>query len=112
MATRKSRKSINFDLGTNELKSFFGTDTRPAYRAIRKFLETRGFEHRQYSGYFSLKPMESAEIINILEDMNIEFPWMRSCLQQIDITNIDRFTDARYIFEAVEPILVSPDPID
>ncbi|MDR3316378.1 MAG: hypothetical protein LBS98_07920, partial [Coriobacteriales bacterium] len=76
----------------------------PAYRSIRRFLERRGFEHRQYSGYFSISPMEAAEIINILEDMSIAFPWMKSCLQQIDITNIDRFTDAKYIFE--EDILV------
>jgi len=48
--------------------------------------------------------MEAAEIINILEDMSIAFPWMKSCLQQIDITNIDRFTDAKYIFE--EDVLV------
>jgi cell filamentation protein len=101
MAARRFRKAIHFDLGTNELKAIFGNDTRPAYNAIRKYLEARGFEHRQYSGYFSIKSMEAVEIVILIDGMNKDLPWMKDCLQQIDVTNVYKNTDMMTAFRGV-----------
>jgi len=42
--SRSTRKTIR---GIPTLKAVFGSDTRPAYRAVKVFLEGRGFEHRR-----------------------------------------------------------------
>jgi virulence-associated protein VapD len=102
MATRKFRKAINFDLGTNELKAIFGEDTRPAYLAIKKYLLKNGFEHRQYSGYFSMRTMEDADIAILINTMSKELPWMRDCLQKIDVTNVYKSTDMLSAFKDVD----------
>ena len=56
-----SRKAINFDLSTNELKKHF-KDTRESYIKIKTFMLENGFEHRQYSGYASKEPMDDIQI--------------------------------------------------
>lgn len=50
--------------------------------------ETQGFEHRQGSGYVSKKKLTQADIINLLDVMNTELPWMSDCVTKIDATNI------------------------
>ena len=52
------KKGINFDLNTEELRRRYEKgDWHNAYYDIRRFLEGRGFEHIQGSGYHSRKPM-------------------------------------------------------
>lgn len=60
MDTDGFRKAIHFDLDTATVEATFGKkNTSMAYRKIRKFLESKGFAHSQYSGYMSLRPMGS-----------------------------------------------------
>ena len=66
-----SRKAINFDLSTNELKKHF-KDTREPYIKIKTFMLENGFEHRQYSGYASKELMDDKAISLLAEILNEE----------------------------------------
>lgn len=71
MDTDGFRKAIHFDLDTATVESTFGKkNTSMAYRKIRKFLESNGFAHSQYSGYMSLRPMSDLEVYRTYDMMN------------------------------------------
>ena len=56
-----TRKAINFDLSTADLKKYF-KNTAEAYNQIKNFMLQNGFEHRQYSGYVSKEAMEDDDV--------------------------------------------------
>ena len=101
MATRRRNKAINFDLDTASLRGFFGETGRSgAYAAIRSFMEKNGFEHRQGSGYRSLRPFSEAEIVDLVVKMYEELAWQPDCVQKLDVTNIGREYDIHAIARA------------
>ncbi|MGI0440118.1 hypothetical protein ACRE1S_06290 [Helicobacter himalayensis] len=65
-----SRKAINFDLSTNELKKHFN-NTAEAYSQIKTFMLENGFEHRQYSGYASKETMDEDDIVVLTKKWQI-----------------------------------------
>lgn len=109
------RKAINFDLDTKALKEFYpGKDYRAAYGEIKNFMENIGFEHRQWSGYISIKALDQEEITSNVKKIAQKFPWLSQCVNRFDVTNIGRTCDmidtikatsARQqdTFEATEP---------
>lgn len=56
-----------------------------AYRKIRKFLESKGFAHSQYSGYMSLRPMSNLEVYRTYNMMKEALPWLEPCAQKIHV---------------------------
>ena len=57
---KQMRKAINFDLDTKKLKDAYCVTNRPleylkAYGEIKDFMKSKGFLHRQWSGYVSNK---------------------------------------------------------
>lgn len=84
---RKYLKAINFDLSVRQLENYY-SDYRKAYYDVKKFLVRQEFEHRQGSGYVSQKKLAQADIIDLLDLMNTELPWMSDCVTKIDVTNI------------------------
>ncbi len=82
-----SRKAINFDLYTDELKKHFD-DTRKPYGLIKDFMLENGFEHRQYSGYASKEPMEDEYIFLLIRKISKKITWLASCIKEFDITDI------------------------
>lgn len=93
-----SNLALNFDLDTKKTKEVFGSrGTSPAYAMIKDFLEAHGFEHRQYSGYRTSKPMRQAEAYEIVKNMYQEFSWLSDCVQRMDLTKIDRLYDLHEI---------------
>ncbi|EAJ0412376.1 VapD family protein [Campylobacter helveticus] len=82
-----SRKAINFDLSTNKLKKYF-SDTREAYGSIKNFMLKNGFEHRQYSGYTSIKPMSDKQINLLIKRLTKKCAWIGSCIKEFDVTDI------------------------
>lgn len=56
-----------------------------AYRKIRKFLESNGFAHSQYSGYMSLRPMSDLEVYRTYDMMKEALPWLEPCAQKIHV---------------------------
>lgn len=83
-----------FDLTDSELKKFFGEkNTSTAYRKIRRFMENNGFEHRQYSGYISLKPMSRYRVQQLIQQLGKEESWLFSCTQKLDVMEIQEEYD-------------------
>ena len=86
MDTDGFRKAIHFDLDTATVESTFGKkNTSMAYRKIRKFLESNGFAHSQYSGYMSLRPMSDLELYRTYDMMKEALPWLEPCAQKIHV---------------------------
>ena len=80
------RKAIHFDLDTATVEATFGKkNTSMAYRKIRKFLESNGFAHSQYSGYMSLRPMSDLEVYRTYDMMKEALPWLEPCAQKIHV---------------------------
>jgi len=84
---RKYYKAINFDLDTNGLKEFYPR-YQQAYRELLKFFKERNFSHRQGSGYVSNNKLTSADIVDLIGDMQKTFAWTDSCIKKIDVTNV------------------------
>lgn len=88
------RKAINFDLDTKALKEFYpGKDYRAAYGEIKNFMENNGFEHRQWSGYVSVKALDQKEIVSSIKKIAKKFPWLSQCVNRFDVTNISKTYD-------------------
>lgn len=75
-------------MDTKKLKEIYPKNISQAYYEIRSFLESRGFEHRQGSGYLSKEPMSMTSIDDLMEDMGREMPWISSCAKEVDVTNV------------------------
>ena len=99
-----SHKAINFDLNTNELKKHFNNTTE-AYNQIKKFMLENGFEHRQYSGYASKEVMDDDDIVLLTEKMAEQFPWLSTCIQEIDVTDIGEQYSLKDILKTKTAIL-------
>ncbi|TLD80753.1 vapd [Helicobacter sp. MIT 11-5569] len=82
-----TRKAINFDLYTDELKKSF-LDTREPYNQIKRFMLENGFEHRQYSGYVSKEPMSDRRILKMVRKLSKELAWISECVKEFDVTEI------------------------
>lgn len=86
MDTDGFRKAIHFDLDTATVEATFGKkNTSMAYRKIRKFLESNGFAHSQYSRYMSLRPMSDLEVYRTYDMMKEALPWLEPCAQKIHV---------------------------
>lgn len=86
MDTDGFRKAIQFDLDTATVEATFGKkNTSMAYRKIKKFLESNGFAHSQYSGYMSLRPMSDLEVYRTYDMMKEALPWLEPCAQKIHV---------------------------
>ena len=65
MSDEAIRRVLMFDLSTKELEDIFGEgNTSKPYSDIKRFMESNGFMHRQYSGYVSVEPKTKANIRN------------------------------------------------
>lgn len=93
------RKAINFDLSTKALKERFGENTASAYVQIKAFMLENGFEHRQYSGYASKEVMDNFKIEIITKKLSKKFPWLSSCIQEFDVTDIGEQYSLNHIFK-------------
>jgi len=105
------RKAINFDLDTKALRQYYRNDEsyRIAYKEISKFMESNGFEHRQGSGYVSLKTMTSEEVVNIALKMKTELPWIKRCINKFDMTDVGRDYDlSSYFVDDEERNILQP----
>lgn len=111
---KKYLKAINFDLNVRGLKKYY-SDYRKAYYDVKRFFKKQGFEHRQGSGYISKKKLIQADIIDLLDVMNAELPWISDCVTKIDVTNIGTQHDLKDLLKdltvASEEELLSPDKI-
>lgn len=87
MADKKCHKAVNFDLDTSKLKEHFAHRNK-AYGKIKNFMIKNGFEHRQYSGYKSLKPLDNTDMTVLIYELNNKFDWLKDCINRFDVTDI------------------------
>lgn len=91
-----SRKALNFDLSTNELKKHFNS-TAEAYSQIKTFMIENGFEHRQYSGYVSKEEMDEKQINLLTKRLSRKFSWLSACVLNFDVTDIGEQHDLTHL---------------
>ena len=88
------RKMINFDLDTKILEQEYPKkDYRQAYDDIKRFMLSNGFEHRQGSGYVSLKSMSNYDVARFTSEISEKFHWLANSAKKFDITNIGKTYD-------------------
>lgn len=72
----KKPVQLAFDLSTEQLEKIYSVQTGKsytnAYNDIRKFLEKRGYKHRQGSVYHSAVEKSHGDVIT---DLNRPFKW-------------------------------------
>lgn len=97
LGSEDSRKAFHFDLSEERLKCFYPGDTPNAYKRawgeIHTFMEERGFEHTQYSGYESLNVLTDYEAYNVILRLQEKFPWFMQCAQVATLTDIGETHD-------------------
>lgn len=87
--SKETRKAINFDLETAAVLRETGQkSTAPAYSAIRAYMESHGFKHRQYSGYISIKPMNMRQVRQVIIGLEQALPWITKCYERCDATAV------------------------
>ncbi len=83
-----NKKFISFDLDTRALKQYYpGKHYRKAYRDIAKYMKNDGFDHSEWSGYFSKKPMSMMDVTLHVSDLLDNFPWLEPCINNFHVTN-------------------------
>lgn len=95
-------KAIYFDLRIEDLKKFYSKNApKGAYRRIKTFMLSNGFDHAQYSGYHSRKKMTDLEVIDVIEKMRDALPWLGKCANHFEVTNIGANSDLMHVFEDI-----------
>lgn len=97
----KCIRTINFDLDTHALQEQYPTKNwRKAYNDIERYLISKGFSHRQGSGYISDNEISIMKVTRTLNDLKRELPYLCGCVNKIDVASIvDTRFDYNYIFE-------------
>ncbi len=98
---RKYYKAINFDLDTIKLRNYYPRYQK-AYSDLLRFFKTKNFSHRQGSGYVSNIKLSSADIVDIIGDLQQEFVWAGTCIKKIDVTNVGAQYDLTELLAPVE----------
>ena len=97
-----SRKAINFDLSTADLKKHF-KNTAEAYQ-IKNFMLQNCFEHRQYSGYVSNDKLHDYNVTNLTIRLKNQFSWLSHCTKKFDVTDIGEQHDLKDILTGKKSI--------
>ena len=69
-----------------------------AYVKIEKFFADNGFYQVQFGLYYAPKTMNVTTLILILQHLNVELGWFKSCVKRASILRIDEVTPVIEIF--------------
>ena len=91
-----SQKEITFDLSQEALRQHYPRKEtaqdpqffKRAYKDIQRFMESNGFERRQYSVYVSTAELTTLDVALLAQKMAEQLPWLRYCVREITATNI------------------------
>ncbi len=95
---RRYYKAINFDLDTKKLREYMPR-YQQAYADLLRFFSKRNFSHRQGSGYVSKEKLTSADIIDVIGELQRTFDWVGCCVKKIDVTNVGAQYDLTELLE-------------
>lgn len=86
------RKQISFDIDTNVAKEIFGEQSyTKIYADIRRFMKEEGWKHIEGSVYMSGYPMINGDILYMIEEMKVKYPYLEKCVREIhqaDVSNV------------------------
>lgn len=87
-----NRKQLSFDIDTNIVKEILGEKkfTR-VYADIRKFMESKDWEHIEGSVYMSKYEQENADVSFLIDALKGQYPYIEKCIKgmhQADILNV------------------------
>ena len=103
---RKYFKALNFDLDTHQLKEHYtGANYRQAYDDLRRIFKRHRFSHRQGSGYIFDDKLTTADIYDLMDELSRQFPWIGTCVNKIDVTNVGRQYDLTELLKPAEDII-------
>lgn len=109
---KKYFKAINFDMDTHYLSEYYpGLNYRQAYEDLRHFFERHRFSHRQGSGYISDIKLTTADIYDLVDELNQQLPWVGECVKKIDVTNVGRQHDLAELLKPTENIEIDSSSI-
>ena len=90
----KRYRAVNFDLSDAKLKEYYSKkNPKGAYGKILRYFKEHNFEHRQYSGYRSKEKMSDVEIMDLMNDLFEQLPWIEKVAEKIDVTNVGKLYD-------------------
>lgn len=97
----KLRIGIFFDLDMEALrKNYPNKYVNQAWADIKRYMESHGFVHQQYSGYISKSYMNKNMARMVMQKMSYEYPWLQECLKECVMTTVGREFDLKkYIRE-------------
>lgn len=82
-------RAIHFDLDTHVLEEQYPKNNwRKAYDDIGIFLKSKGFTHRQGSGYISNEALSKYQVSRILRQMSQELSFLNGAVKTLDVDNI------------------------
>ena len=100
MKNENVRQGIHFDLDTKALEKYYTSDSwRNAYEVVRNFFKQNEIEHEQGSGYHSKNPMSRFDVINIIDAMIIQYPWLSKCVRVCTIADVPVAYDITHMFD-------------
>lgn len=114
----KRVRSINYDLDDLLLQEYYPNPKsyKNAWRDVKGFLCSNGFEKRQYSGVISTRPFEDREITELFDDLLDTFKWLEPCILKFDVTDvadqyslIDEWRKTNFLKDANNIDLSNPD---
>ncbi len=86
--TGKHYKQLIFDLDTVLLKELYGDDYTEVYYWIRTFLDKKGFDHLEGSGYLSRKMMSDVQLARVIRSLIRKYPFLDKCVKKIHSANV------------------------
>lgn len=86
------RKQVSFDIDTNVAKKILGEQSyTKIYADIRRFMEKEGWKHIEGSVYMSGHPMINGDILYMIEEIKVKYPYLEKCVREIhqaDVSNV------------------------
>lgn len=97
---QKAYKALYFDLSIKKLRVYYSKSSpKGAYKKIKKFLTKHNFTHEQYSGYHSKYKTTDLSIFALIENMNVQLPWLKYCVNCFEVADLGVDYDLKSFFD-------------
>ena len=86
--------AVLFDLDTNCLNdNYEGTIYHNAYKLIKEYMLSNGFEWKQGSVYFGGETINAVNCVVIVQKLAKLYPWFSTCVKDIRMLRIEENND-------------------
>ena len=86
--------AVLLDLDTNCLNdNYEGTSYNNAYKLIKEYMLSNGFEWKQGSVYFGGETINAVNCVIIIQKLAKLYPWFSTCVKDIRMLRIEENND-------------------